>query len=399
MSVVDKFLSYVVVDTQSNQESETIPSTEKQLVLSQQLYKEVKAMGIENAWIGEAGNVYGCIEANCEGKKAIGLLAHMDTATEASGYGVNPRIIKNYQGEVIQLNPEHTMSTDEFPPLKTCIGEDIIVTDGTTLLGGDDKAGIAIIMQTVEEIINSDAPHGKIMFAFTSDEEVGRGADYFEFDNFPVNYAYTLDGGEIEQVDYENFNAAMAIIDVHGVIIHPGEAKGLMINPAIVASEFVCAFPELERPEHTEMREGFYHFLSMEAGGDSARIKMIIRDHDTEKFEARKAFVQATIDRFNEKYDNRLDLNMFDQYRNMAQFITDNTCIERAYKAVEKEGFKPASKPVRGGTDGARLTENGLICPNLGTGSYNHHGAMEFANITEMNLFVEVLYAMLTKIA
>ncbi len=391
MGVIEKFLKYVTYDTQSCEESTSSPSSKKQLILAEELKKECIEIGATNVYMDEAGNVYATIEANCDGKKAIGFLAHMDTATEISGANVKPRIVKDYDGKTIQLNETYSMNPDSFPSLNKAMHEDLIVTDGTTLLGGDDKAGVAIIVQAMQDIIETNPKHGKIMFAFTTDEEVGRGTDHFDIQNFKVDFAYTVDGADVNQIDYENFNAASAKITIHGTSIHPGEAKGKLVNASTLAAQFICQMPQDETPECTEGYEGFYHLTHMSSQVDEANLHYIIRDHDKERFAQRKDFMKKQVKIFNEKFGNRFTIEMEDSYYNMANYIEDMSCIERAKAAIEKEGFKPESVPVRGGTDGARLTEMGLICPNLGTGSYNHHGRYEFASIQQMEKMVKIV--------
>lgn len=391
MSVVEKFLKYVSFDTQSADDTNSIPSTLKQLVLARELEKECIAIGATNVHMDKAGNVYATIEANCEEKNPIGFLAHMDTATEITGANVKPRIIKDYNGEVIQLNERFSMSPKEFPDLNKCLHTDLIVTDGNTLLGGDDKAGIAIIMQAMQEIIETNPKHGKIMFAFTTDEEVGRGTDHFSVKDFPVDYAYTVDGGDINHIDYENFNAASAKVLVRGTSIHPGDAKGRLVNASTLAADFILSMPKEETPECTEGYEGFYHLTHADMATDEAILNYIIRDHSKEKFQEKKQFMMDQVQKFNSKYGNRFNLVIMDSYLNMAQFIHDMSCIERAKAAINKEGLEAKSVPVRGGTDGARLTELGLVTPNLGTGSYNHHGRYEFASIQQMETMVKIV--------
>lgn len=391
MSVIDKFLNYVSYDTQSDDNSNSVPSTAKQLNLGKQLEKECKEIGASNVHMDASGNVYATIEANCLTKPSIGFLAHMDTATELSGANVKPRIIKDYAGETIQLNEQYSMNPKDFPNLNKCLHTDLIVTDGNTLLGADDKAGIAIIMQAMEEIIQTNPEHGKIMFAFTVDEEIGRGTDHFNLEDFKVDFAYTVDGADVDHIDYETFNAAGANIQIFGTSIHPGEAKGKMVNASSLAAEFILSMPKDETPECTEGYEGFYHLTNMNSSVDFAQLHYIIRDHSKEKFEERKQFMMDQVKTFNEKYKDRLTVNMYDSYYNMSQFITDSSCIDKAMAAISKEGLHAQSEPVRGGTDGARLTELGLVCPNLGTGSFNHHGRFEFASIQQMETMVKIV--------
>lgn len=392
MSVAERFLRYVKINTQADDISLSIPSSSCQLELAKVLYEECKQIGFDSVKLSDSGIVYATLYSNDETMDNIGFLAHMDTACELSGKNVNPRIIYGYDGKTIELNDEYSMSPKEFESLSTCIGEDLIVTDGTTLLGGDDKAGIAIIMQAIEEIILSKKSHGKIMVAFTCDEEVGRGTDTFELDKFEVDYAYTVDGGEIECIDYENFNAARATITIAGTTIHPGDAKGRMINAGLLAAEFVESFPKNQTPATTELKEGFYHLLSISGDVESTKLEYLLREHDDDKFKAQKSFVEDLVNNFNGKYGQRFSLEIKDQYKNMYSFIKhDMRCIERANKAIKQVGLEPVSLPVRGGTDGAMLSEKGLLCPNLGTGSFNHHGRFEFASIQKMEKMVEIV--------
>lgn len=388
MSISEKLLKYVSYDTQADANSKSVPSTLKQLELAKELAKECEKLADE-VILEPTGTVYVTLNATCQNKQAIGFVAHMDTATELPGKNVKPRIIKNYQLDTIVLNEQYSMHPDDFENLKKAKNQDIIVTDGNTLLGADDKAGIAICMQVLEEI--QSLPHGKVMFAFTCDEEVGKGTDHFDLSKFPVAFAYTVDGADINHIDYETFNAAGAHITIHGTSIHPGEAKGKMVNACLLATEFISKLPILETPQHTENREGFYHVVDLKADVDQADIDLIIRDHDFEIFTKRKEFIQKLVDTFNEKYTNRFEVNIKDQYYNMARFIKDDTCIQKAKKAIEKEGLIAKSIPVRGGTDGANLTQMGLVCPNLGTGSYNHHGRYEFASIQQMEMMVRIV--------
>lgn len=392
MSVSEKFLKYVKVNTQSSDESLTTPSTMCQFDLAKILEKECIDLGFDAVYLSESGIVYATLNATVDGKDSIGFLAHMDTATEISGANVHPRIVKEYAGDTIHLNEEYSMSPDEFEALSECIGDDLIITDGTTLLGGDDKAGIAIIMEAMETLIQSKKPHGKIMVAFTCDEEVGRGTESFELDRFDVDYAYTVDGGRVDCIDYENFNAARATIHITGTSIHPGDAKGKMINAALLAGEVIAQFPIDQTPATTEDREGFYHLLEVKGNVENATLDYILREHDSVKFEAQKVFVQEIVQAMNAKYPGHFQVEIRDQYLNMYAYIKeDMRCVHRARKAIATSGLDPVSIPVRGGTDGAMLSNRGLLCPNLGTGSYNHHGRFEFASIQKMEKMVEIV--------
>lgn len=393
MSVESKFCHYVTFDTQSDATSTAVPSTAKQLNLAKALKEECEQLGFDAVHLAESGIVYACLYATDDTLPAIGFCAHMDTATEISGASVHPRKVSQYDGSIISLNEEYALDPEEFPVLKTCIGNDLIVTDGTTLLGADDKAGIAIIMQAMEELIQSKRKHGKICVAFTPDEEVGRGVENFELDQFDVDFAYTLDGGRIDAVDYETFNASQATITIHGKSIHPGTAKGKMINAARIAAEFVSKLPSDEIPEKTEGREGFYHLLSIQGECEEATLTYILRNHDFSLFQKQKEVVQAICDQLNTEYGQGVvDIEIHDQYMNMVQYMNgDMTSVNLAKAALQACGINPVSIPVRGGTDGAQLTQRGLICPNLGTGSFNHHGRYEFANIQQMEKMVEVV--------
>ncbi|WP_304963899.1 peptidase T [uncultured Dubosiella sp.] len=392
MSAADKLLNYVTFDTQSDENSETTPSTEKQRKLARALVKECQALGMDEVREKD-GTVYATLEANTsEPRTPIGFVAHMDTASELSGANVKARRVERYDGGVIALNEQYAMDPATFPALKKVVGDDLIVTDGTTLLGADDKAGIAIIMQALEEIIRDDAPHGQIAVAFTPDEEIGRGVDHFDLSLFPVEYAYTVDGDRIDAVDYETFNAAQATVSIQGTSIHPGDAKDRMVNAALLAVEFASMLPEDQTPAKTEGREGFYHLVSMEGVCESATLTYILREHDAEKFEKQIETIERVRDTLNEKYGDRIEVAVRRQYANMKDYMKgDMRAVERARKAIEKAGLEPVSIAVRGGTDGAMLTQRGLICPNLGTGSYNHHGRFEFASVQQMDRMVRIV--------
>lgn len=392
MSAADKLLNYVTFDTQSDENSETTPSTEKQRKLARALVKECQALGMDEVREKD-GTVYATLEANTsEPRTPIGFVAHMDTASELSGANVKARRVERYDGGVIALNEQYAMDPATFPALKKVVGDDLIVTDGTTLLGADDKAGIAIIMQALEEIIRDDAPHGRIAVAFTPDEEIGRGVDHFDLSLFPVEYAYTVDGDRIDAVDYETFNAAQATVSIQGTSIHPGDAKDRMVNAALLAVEFASMLPEDQTPAKTEGREGFYHLVSMEGECESATLTYILREHDAEKFEKQIETIERVRDTLNEKYGDRIEVEVRRQYANMKDYMKgDMRAVERARKAIEKAGLEPVSIAVRGGTDGAMLTQRGLICPNLGTGSYNHHGRFEFASVQQMDRMVRIV--------
>lgn len=391
MNIVDRFLNYVKIDTQSNERSKTCPSTEKQKDLGNLLVKELKEMGIPS-FMDENGYVYGKIDKTTEGKKAIGFIAHMDTSPDAPGANVNPRIIEKYDGSVIQLNKDLSMSPDNFESLHHVIGEDIIVTDGNTLLGADDKAGIAIIMDFAQKVKNSNIPHGDIYIGFTPDEEIGRGADLFNLDYFKADFAYTLDGSKTGGIEYENFNAATATVKFIGQSIHPGSAKNKLVNAMHLAMEFHSMLPPFQNPAFTEGREGFNHLSGMTGEVEVSILNYIIRNHDMKEFKRQQAFFYDVRDYLNHKYGYTcIEVAIKDSYLNMYEVLKkDMTPVELARKATVRAGVTPFSDPIRGGTDGARLTYMGLPTPNIGTGGFNFHGRYEFASINQMKKAVEI---------
>lgn len=397
MSIEDKFLRYVGYDTQSDLESPAFPSTEKQLVLADQLKKELEEMGLKDVVRNEYGIVYATLPQKGEGAlPSTGLIAHMDTAQELSGKNVHPRIIRHWNGRRIQLNDEFYMDSHEFPELERAIGKDIVVTDGTTLLGADDKAGIAIIMETLEEIMKNGRDHGKIMVAFTPDEEIGRGTENFDLAYFDVDYAYTIDGGDIAEVAYETFNAASAQVSIQGKSIHPGSAKHLMINAVQVGCQFAMMMPMDQTPATTEGKEGYIHLVNMEGDCDHAVMHYIIRDFDHWEFMRRKELMKDAVKMLNTQYGQIVSLDIQDQYENMYTYIKDDMrAVDRAYAALQKVGIEAKSTPVRGGTDGATLSAKGLMTPNLGTGGGNCHGRYEFAALDDMHTMVHVLRTIL----
>ena len=396
MNIEERFLKYVTFDTQSDENSQTTPSSLKQLKLAKYLVDELKNIGVTNAYVDEFGIVYGSLLANCEANcPKIGFIAHMDTSPDMSGENVKPRIIENYDGSDIILNEKLNihMGPNDFESLNRNIGENLIVTDGTTLLGADDKAGIAEIMTMLETIIQKNLPHGDIKIAFTPDEEVGRGTDHFNVKAFDADFAYTVDGGEVEFIDYENFNAASAVLDIQGLSIHPGSAKGKMINALLVGMEFHSMLPVEQNPAYTEGYEGFNHLTDMHGECEHAHMSYIIRNHDETLFEQQKEDFKRIADYLNKKYpENTITLQITDSYANMRQIIEQNmNIIELVKKSMEEIGLQPASAAIRGGTDGARLTYEGLPCPNLGTGGYNYHGKYEYVSINEMEKSVALL--------
>ncbi len=395
MSVHEKFLRYVAIDTTSDERSETCPSTEKQFTLARLLCDEMKTMGVQSVRMDEHCYVYGEIPANAGNQPVIGLIAHMDTVDAVPGDHIKARVI-HYEGGDIVLNEEKhiVMPEKDFPALKALHGHDLIVTDGTTLLGADDKAGVAEIMEAAEYILtHPDVKHGKIMLGFTPDEEIGRGADLFNVKTFGADIAYTVDGGAVNEMEYENFNAAAATITVHGFSIHPGSAKNKMVNALKLAIELNSMLPPDQVPEHTEGYEGFYHLCALSGEEQTASIKYIIRDHDAEKFDEKQAYLRRVVDYLNDKYGaGTFELDLREQYRNMCEIIEQHPdVIDRAVKAMKKVGLTPECTPIRGGTDGARLSYMGLPCPNLGTGGGNCHGVFEYASINDMKKAVQIL--------
>ncbi len=394
MTVIDRFLKYVSFDTTSDENSQTIPSTPKQKVLGEYLVEELKAAGCADAYMDEFGYVYGTLPATpgYEAVPALGLIAHMDTSPAVSGADIKAKIVK-YEGTDLNLGAA-ILSPKAFPYLNDYVGQELIVTDGTTLLGADDKAGIAEIVQACAEMTATpDRPHRAVAVCFTPDEEIGRGADKFNVKDFPATVAYTVDGGEIGEIEYENFNAASAKIEIFGVNIHPGSAKNKMKNASLLAAEFITRLPAAETPSHTEGYEGFYHLCDMSGDESYAKLNYIIRDHDREKFEARKAFVQNLTDYLNTVYGEKtFAATIKDSYYNMKEKLANHMdLIENAKRAMEAVGITPKIVAIRGGTDGARLSYEGLPCPNLSTGGANFHGVHEFIPVESMYKMVEVL--------
>ncbi len=396
--LVERFLRYVKIDTQADDTvTDIFPSTKKQLVLSNILVDELKSLGVNDVTIDEYGYVMATIPSNTTKKvPAIGFLAHVDTAPDMPGKDVKPRFVENYDGKDIILNKELdvVLSPADFPELKNYIGQTLIVTDGTTLLGADDKAGIAEIMSAVDYIVSTPAlKHGEIKIGFTVDEEVGRGVDHFDVKRFGADYAYTMDGGPIGELEFENFNAAGAKIIIQGRNIHPGYAKDKMLNAILIAQEFNSMLPAYERPEHTQHYEGFYHLIKIDGGVERATFQYIIRDHCRTKFEERKASMTRIADYLNSKYGHEVvKLDIVDQYYNMREKVEPvYHVVETAIEAMEQVGVKPLVKPIRGGTDGARLSYMGLPCPNIFGGGENFHGKHEFVAVESMVKAAEVI--------
>ena len=396
-NVLEKFLEYVKIDTESVEDMERFPSTDKQKNLGRLLVEQLKELGAQDVSMDDYGYVYATIPATMEGStKTIGFISHMDTAPAMSGANVKPRIVKDYDGTDIVLNEDANiiLSTEEYPEIKQYVGKDLIVTDGTTLLGADDKAGIAEIMTLAQYLLeNPQIPHGPVKIAFTPDEEVGRGVDFFDVKKFGADYAYTVDGGELGELEYENFNAAGAKLIVQGNSIHPGSAKHKMINAILLCMEFQGMLPTAENPALTEGYEGFYHLDSIEGSVDHAVANYIIRDHSREKFEQKKEFFKKSADFMNLKYGvGTVTVEIKDSYFNMKEQIEPHMhLIDNAKKAMKQLQINPIVVPIRGGTDGARLSYMGLPCPNLCTGGHNFHGKYEYICVQSMEQVVEIL--------
>src|SRR5690554_3231231 len=396
MNIVDRFIKYVRIDTQSDENNTQTPSTQKQFNLAKEVEKEAIEMGLSEVSLDNNCYLMATLPANTKKKvPTIGFIAHFDTSPDMSGKDVNPRIVKEYDGKEIVLNKEDNvvLSPEDFPELLQHVGEDIIVTDGTTLLGADDKAGIAEIMDAMQYLIDHpEIEHGDIRIGFTPDEEIGRGADKFDVKKFRAEWAYTMDGSGVGELEYENFNAASAKIKIQGRNVHPGYAKDKMINALHVANEVVALLPMNERPEHTEGYEGFFHLISMGGTVEESNLSFIIRDHDKEKFEKRKELMDQVVSEINQKYGDRLILDMRDQYYNMREMVEPvKHVIDYAHRAMEEVGIEPLIKPIRGGTDGAKLSFMGLPCPNIFAGGMNFHGKYEYLPIPSMEKASKVI--------
>lgn len=398
MRAYERLLKYAQYPTASDGASPNCPSTEEQLVLARALAEEMQSMGIADARVDEHGYVYGTIPANIPDWQGvtIGFIAHMDVVRDVPFENVKARVVEKYDGGDIILNEELgiVLNPAEFPILADYVGDDLVVTDGTTLLGADNKAGIAEILTMAEFLLNNpDIKHGDIKIAFTPDEEIGRGADKFDVEGFGAGFAYTVDGGAFGEVEYETFNAATAVVSIKGKNIHPGTAKGKMKNANLIAAEFAALLPSGERPETTSDYEGFYHLTEIESTVEEGQLIYILRDHDGEKLEQKKETVLRAAEWLNAKYGaDTVRVTITDSYRNMKEKIEPHWhLIDNAYWAVREVGGEPISVPVRGGTDGARLSFMGLPCPNLGTGSHNHHSTLEFASVQAMDKCVDVL--------
>lgn len=388
MIMRERFLKYVSFDTQSDPKSKSYPSTAKQLELLNYLKDELTTLGASDVRMDEWGYVTTAVPATqgCEDWPVIGFLAHVDTSPDLSGAGVAPRVVENYDGGDIVLGSDLVLQAKDYPELQARKGETLVVTDGSTLLGADNKAGVAIIMTAVERLLAHNKPHGRVRVAFTPDEEIGRGVDHFDVATFGADFAYTVDGGQEGELEYENFNAAVARIAIKGSVMHPGYAKGRMKNALLVANEFISMLPQDERPENTEGREGFFHLSELSGDADSAQIEIIIRDHSREKFADRKSLLRAFAYDINlRRGENTVTIELEDQYYNMLDVIEARPeIIERAMRAMRQADVAPIVRPIRGGTDGARLSYMGLPCPNLFTGGANFHSRYEYCSLDTM---------------
>jgi len=401
--VLSRFLKYVSIDTQSDPNCESCPSTQKQFDLAKVLVKELEELGLEDISLDDKCYLMAKLPANVEGISPIGFIAHMDTSPDLSGKDVKPRIIENYDGKDIVLNEEKGIVTTvkDYPEIAGFKGQTLIVTDGNTLLGADDKAGIAEILTGIEYLVNHpEIKHGDIMVGFTPDEEIGRGADFFDVEKFGAKFAYTFDGGEMGELEYENFNAASAVVKIQGRNVHPGFAKDKMINSVYIAADVMSAFPVCERPETTEGYEGFYHLNNMEGTVEETSMTYIIRDHNMELFNKRKDFFAKTIEVLSKKYDGRISVEIKDQYYNMREIVEkDIYVVDIAVDAMKDIGVEPNVIPIRGGTDGARLSFMGLPCPNLFAGGVNFHGRNELVAVEALEAGAKLLVRIAEKYA
>lgn len=395
MDIQERFIRYTTFDTQSAEDTGTVPSTRKQLVFANFLKEEMQAMGLDDVILDDKGYLYATLPANTDRDvPVIGFISHYDTSPDCSGCGVKARVIHSYYGGDIELRPGVWSTVNKFPELLCHVGEDIIVTDGTTLLGADDKAGIAEIMHAMKYLMeHPEIEHGSVRIAFNPDEEIGMGAHHFDVDAFGCEWAYTVDGGDVGELEYENFNAAGAVVTFTGVSVHPGYAKGKMLNAAMVAMEFASMLPDNDIPERTEEYEGFFHLTSVEGCCEKARLSYIIRDHDSERFAERKTLIMQVAERINAKYGEGVcDIVLQDQYYNMLDKLRSLPhIVDIAQQAMSQAGVVPKVQPIRGGTDGAQLSFRGLPCPNLFTGAVNFHGPHEFVSVQVMNKAAQVI--------
>ena len=404
MKVYERLLNYIQIDTPSDPESGKTPSSDCQFQLANKLVEELQALGVKNAEVDEKCYVYASVPATegYEGCKKLGFIAHMDTAPDFNGIGVKPQIISNYDGKDVALGESgRVLRVKDFPELAHMKGRTLITTDGTSLLGSDDKSGIAEIMSLLEMILKENIPHGEICIGFTPDEEIGAGADHFDVEKFGADIAYTMDGGMEGEIEYENFNAAGAKVLFHGNNVHPGTAKDIMVNAQLLAMEFAGKLPTDETPATTEGYEGFFHLTNMEGSVERAKLQYIIRDHSKEKFEQRKDFMLKLVDEMNETYGaNTVELELKDQYFNMKEMVEPHMhLLDYAKEAAKEVGLNPKVVPIRGGTDGARLSFMGLPCPNLGTGGFGFHGPYEHVTAEGMELCVEMMRKIVEKYA
>ena len=395
MDITERFLNYTQFDTQSAEDGDSVPSTPKQLLFAEYLKKELENEGLNDVEMDDKGYIYATLKANSKEEiPTIGFISHYDTSPDCSGANIKPRIVRQYDGTDIVLSEGIVSSPKRFPELLQHVGEDLIVTDGTTLLGADDKAGIAEIVQAMVYLQqHPEIKHGDIRVAFNPDEEIGMGAHHFDVEKFGCEWAYTMDGGDVGELEFENFNAASAKVRIKGVSVHPGYAKGKMVNASRLAAEFAGMLPDDETPETTEGYQGFYHLLGIQAGIEEAKLSYIIRDHDRDRFENRKRFIQKAVTQMNEKYDEgTVDVEMKDQYYNMKEKIDPQMhVIDLVLRAMQEVGVTPKVKPIRGGTDGAQLSFRGLPCPNIFAGGVNFHGPYEFVSIQSMEKAMQVI--------
>lgn len=403
-TVLERFLRYIAVDTMSEPEKEMIPSTEKQKDLAKMLTEELRSMGANEVKMDEHGYVYGTIPATCTDKKipVLGFIAHMDTAPAYSGANVKPQIVKNYDGGTILMNQDTglSMGPEQYPDLLRYVGQDLITTDGNSLLGADDKAGIAEIMALVQYLLeHPEIPHGEVKVGFTPDEEVGRGAELFDIQGFGADVAYTVDGGRLGELEYENFNGASGKVIVNGLSIHPGTSKGRMKNAILMAMEFQHMLPVFDNPMYTEDYEGFFHLSDISGTVEKVMMDYIIRDHDWDKFQEKKIYMQRVADYMNQKYgQGTIELLMKDSYYNMKEKLKDHMyLIDIARSAMEELEIEPVITPIRGGTDGAALSYRGLPCPNLCTGGHNFHGKFEYISVQALEKVTELLCTIVKK--
>jgi len=395
MHITERFLNYTKFDTQSAEDSQSVPSTAKQLVFAEYLKKELEAEGLSDVEMDDKGYIYATLKSNVKHKvPTIGFISHYDTSPDCSGADIKAQIVHNYDGKDILLSEGIVSSPRQFPELLSHVGEDLIVTDGTTLLGADDKAGIAEIVQAMCWLRDhKEIPHGDIRIAFNPDEEIGMGAQHFDVERFGCEWAYTMDGGDVGELEFENFNAASARITIKGVSVHPGYAKGKMVNASLLAAEFVGLLPKDETPETTEGYQGFYHLTGMTTQTEQARLSYIIRDHDRDRFEERKRFIQNAVAQMNERYgEGTVVCELRDQYYNMKEKIDPQMhVIDLVLHAMQAVGIAPKVKPIRGGTDGAQLSFRGLPCPNIFAGGVNFHGPYEFVSIQSMEKAMQLI--------